>query len=81
MVDEGGPGVDGVGVAPLVERAGPIILVTPLATLVSEGTRAVEEVEVGVAGGGVVDVEACEVLVPDSKGTVGCLAEEFLYVR
>ena len=57
--------MDGVGVAPHVERAGPIILVTLLATLVGEGTRAVEEVEVGMAGGGVVDVEVREVLVPD----------------
>ena len=78
MVDEGGPGVNGVGVAPLVERAGPIILVTLLDTLVGEGTGAVEEVEVGVTGGGVVDIEVREVLVPDRKGTVGWLAEEFL---
>ena len=70
--------MDGVGVAPLVERAGPIILVTLLDTLVGEGTGAVEEVEVGVTGGGVVDVEVREVLVPDRKGTVGWLAEEFL---
>ena len=70
--------MDGVGVAPLVERAGPIIPVTLLDTLVGEGTGAVEEVEVGVTGGGVVDVEVREVLVPDRKGTVGWLAEEFL---
>ena len=39
---------------------------------------AVEEVEVGVTGGGVVDVEVREVLVPDRKGTAGWLAEEYL---